>query len=228
MLYSFEQTRILERFSIVVARGIRASCRGVAQPGRAPGSGPGGRRFKSSLPDHFKSVRSGDMCNTTFRRHRLHFWPEGVLQGLRGFCLQINIAEIVIHKTNQPDAVVDFLDTDGLTGEGNAEVDLLVIEAETSAAGDHNGAIVEGVVRFGEAAIGARGSRVDRGRAFHGESLMRSFVIKLLQEGVELGWLSQNVGARRASGFFLQGQMHAFMPAILLGMARPDPLNGNS
>jgi hypothetical protein len=27
--------------------------RGVAQPGRAPGSGPGGRRFKSSLPDHY-------------------------------------------------------------------------------------------------------------------------------------------------------------------------------
>jgi hypothetical protein len=25
--------------------------RGVAQPGRAPGSGPGSRRFKSSLPD---------------------------------------------------------------------------------------------------------------------------------------------------------------------------------
>jgi hypothetical protein len=31
--------------------------RGVAQPGRAPGSGPGGRRFKSSLPDQsFQSV----------------------------------------------------------------------------------------------------------------------------------------------------------------------------
>src|SRR5271167_2623727 len=29
----------------------RRACRGVAQPGRAPGSGPGGRRFKSSLPD---------------------------------------------------------------------------------------------------------------------------------------------------------------------------------
>jgi hypothetical protein len=28
--------------------------RGVAQPGRAPGSGPGGRRFESSLPDHLK------------------------------------------------------------------------------------------------------------------------------------------------------------------------------
>jgi hypothetical protein len=30
--------------------------RGVAQPGRAPGSGPGGRRFESSLPDHLRSI----------------------------------------------------------------------------------------------------------------------------------------------------------------------------
>src|SRR5580698_1452086 len=30
---------------------LATPCRGVAQPGRAPGSGPGGRRFKSSLPD---------------------------------------------------------------------------------------------------------------------------------------------------------------------------------
>jgi hypothetical protein len=37
----------------VIACGIDVadSRRGVAQPGRAPGSGPGGRRFKSSLPD---------------------------------------------------------------------------------------------------------------------------------------------------------------------------------
>src|SRR5580658_9210675 len=42
------------------SKPVRAECskigrlttsRGVAQPGRAPGSGPGGRRFKSSLPD---------------------------------------------------------------------------------------------------------------------------------------------------------------------------------
>ena len=77
------------------------------------------------------------MGNRTFRRHRLHFWPEGVLQGLQGFFLQINIAEIVIHKTDQPDAVVHFFDTDSLAGEGYAEVDLLVVQAKTSAAGDH-------------------------------------------------------------------------------------------
>ncbi len=27
--------------------------RGVAQPGSAPGLGPGGRRFESFLPDHY-------------------------------------------------------------------------------------------------------------------------------------------------------------------------------
>ena len=32
---------------------VRLFRRGVAQPGRAPGSGPGGRRFKSSLPDQY-------------------------------------------------------------------------------------------------------------------------------------------------------------------------------
>jgi len=42
---------------------------------------------------------------------------------------------------------------------------------------------VERVVSFRDAAIGARGSRVDLGRAFHGESFMGSFLIEFLQEG---------------------------------------------
>src|SRR5205807_8281662 len=91
----------------------------------------------------FQRVRSGDMGNRTFRRHRLHFWPEGVLQGLQGVFLQINIAEIVIHKTDEPNAVVNFLDADGLPGERYAEVDFFVVQAKTSAAGDHDGAVVE-------------------------------------------------------------------------------------
>ena len=70
------------------------------------------------------------MGNRTFRRHRLHFWPEGVLQGLQGFFLQINIAEIVIHKTDQPDAVIHFFDADGLSGERHGEVDLLVVQVD--------------------------------------------------------------------------------------------------
>ena len=94
------------------------------------------------------------MGNRRFRSHGLHFWLEGVLQGLQGSLLQIDVAKIVVHKTDQPDAVVDFLDTDGLTGERHAEVDLLVVEAKTPTAGDYYGAIVERVVRFGDTAIG--------------------------------------------------------------------------
>src|SRR5439155_21760638 len=115
-------------------------------------------------------------------------------------------------------AVVNFLDADGLPGERYAEVDFLVVQAKTSAAGDHDGAVVERVVRFRDASIRTRGSRVDLGRGFHGESFMGAFVIEFLQEGVELGLLPQEVGARRAGGFLLQGEMHALMPAILLGM----------
>ena len=40
---------------------LRTESRGVAQPGRAPGSGPGGRRFKSSLPDHSFSRQFNDL-----------------------------------------------------------------------------------------------------------------------------------------------------------------------
>jgi hypothetical protein len=38
----------------------------------------------------------------------------------------------------------------------------------------------------------------------------------------------QEVGSRRLSSFFLQGEMHALMTAILLRMARLDPLDANA
>ena len=57
---------------------------------------------------------------------------------------------------------------------------------------------------------------------------MGSFVIEFLQESVELGLLLQDVGAGRASGFFLEGEMHAFLTTVLLRMPGPDPLNGDS
>src|SRR5271165_6888291 len=47
------------RHVVLVVAVNAAFRRGVAQPGRAPGSGPGGRRFKSSLPDQFlQAVRA--------------------------------------------------------------------------------------------------------------------------------------------------------------------------
>ena len=42
----------------------------MAQPGRAPGSGPGGRRFKSSLPDHY------------FQTLKRHLWFSVYIDGV--------------------------------------------------------------------------------------------------------------------------------------------------
>lgn len=40
--------------------------------------------------------------------------------------------------------------------------------------------------------------------------------------------LLEEVDGGRLGGFFLQGEMHAFVTAILLGMARLDPFDGNA
>ena len=56
--YGFESFR---------ARHIK---REVAQLGRAPGLGPGGRRFKSCLPDHKKSVDFFNNCKYNLKSRR--------------------------------------------------------------------------------------------------------------------------------------------------------------
>src|SRR6201993_3041071 len=104
----------------------------------------------------------------------------------------------------------------------------IVVQAKASAAGDHDRAVVKWVMRFWDASIRTGRSRVNLGRAFHVQGFMGSFVIEFLEEGVELGLLLRDIGARRAGGFFLQGQMHTFMPAVLLRMTGADPLNGDS
>src|SRR3982751_2613996 len=57
---------------------------------------------------------------------------------------------------------------------------------------------------------------------------MRAFGVELLQEGIEAGLLLKAVHPWRPCCFLLQGQMHAFMPAVLLGMAWFDALDGNA
>lgn len=57
---------------------------------------------------------------------------------------------------------------------------------------------------------------------------MRTLAIKNLDEVIEAGLLLEEVDGGRLGGFFLQGEMHAFVTAILLGMARLDPFDGNA
>ena len=69
---------------------------------------------------------------------------------LQSFFLQVDVTEIVVHKTNQPDTVIDLFDTHGLTRESGAEINFLFVDADSSAAGDHDGPIVERIREFSE------------------------------------------------------------------------------
>jgi len=157
-----------------------------------------------------------------------HLWPEGVVQGLQSFFLQIDITEIVIHEADEPDAVVDFLDADGLAGQAGAYVDFFAIEAQTAAVGDDDSLVVERVDEFLNALVRASGRRVDLRRTFHVQSFVRTFVVELLKEGVELGLLLQEIGAGWARGFFFEGQVHALVATILLGMTGPNAFDADT
>jgi hypothetical protein len=67
--------------------------------------------------------------------------------------------------------------------------------------------------------VGPRRGLVDLRRAFHVESFRRPLGIEDVDKPVEAGLLLQEVGSGGLSGFFLQGEMHAFLAAVLLGMA---------
>ena len=57
-----------------------------------------------------QDVQSGDILYRTFLRHSLHFWAERIFEWFERPRLQIEVSQIIIHKTNQPDVVVDFLE----------------------------------------------------------------------------------------------------------------------
>ena len=55
-----------------------------------------------------------------------------------------------MHKADQPDFIADLLDTDILTGEDSAEIDLSAPEADAATLGDGNDSVVERVVKLAE------------------------------------------------------------------------------
>jgi len=54
-------------------------------------------------------VWPGHIGYSSYRTHRLHFWAKRVFERLQSFFLQIDVAEIVLHKADQPNTFFDFL-----------------------------------------------------------------------------------------------------------------------
>ena len=69
---------------------------------------------------------------------------------------EIDEAEIVVQEADDPNAVVDLLDAEALTGEHGRDVDLLAVHADASATGDEDIAVMERIFELCDAAIGSR------------------------------------------------------------------------
>jgi hypothetical protein len=69
--------------------------------------------------------------------------PNRVVEGLQSFLLQIDEAEIVAHRADEPNTIVDFLDSETLSGEHGKDVHALCVHADTSAGGDERIAIMQ-------------------------------------------------------------------------------------
>jgi hypothetical protein len=68
---------------------------------------------------------------------------------------QVDISQIIVHEADEPNAVIDFLDSKLLSGQYGGDVDLLAIDAEVAAIGDERLPVVEGIVDLRQAPIGA-------------------------------------------------------------------------
>src|SRR5437762_11357410 len=112
-----------------------------------------------------------------YRGHRYHFWSEGICKGFEPASLVVEVSEIVIHKTDEPNPLVGLLDTDGLAGEHLAEIDLLPIEADAPAGRDGGCPVVEGIFDVGQASIGPWRRPISLRGILHVERLVRPFIV---------------------------------------------------
>jgi len=94
--------------------------------------------------------------------------------------------------------------------------------------GNDNGSVVKGVVDVRQSLVRTRRSLIDIRWTLHGESFVRSFVVEGLDEFVEARSLLKEIGGCWFGSFFFQGEMHAFMTAVLLGMPGLDPFDADA
>ena len=67
---------------------------------------------------------------------------------MQSFFLQIDVAEIVIHKADQPSTFFDFFDPHRLPREDRAEINFFSVKTDPSAVGHVDGAVVKRIIQF--------------------------------------------------------------------------------
>ena len=90
-----------------------------------------------------------------YRRDGLHFCSERVVDCLQGPLLEVNVSEVIVHESDEPDSVIDFLDSNALPREHGGDIDFLSVHADPAAGGYQHLAIMEGIIDVRQAVIDA-------------------------------------------------------------------------
>ncbi len=132
-------------------------------------------------------------------------------------------------KVDGPDPLIDFLQAHVCVRRDRGDIDPVVIPPNAPVGADVADLEAIGILQ-GRERLGHRpwGGRIDRGGRLEIERFMRAFVVKLGPEPIEPALLRAQAPGRGARGFGFERAMHAFMPAILLGLARLDELGQNA
>ena len=82
-------------------------------------------------------------------------------------------SQIVLHETDEPDAVGDLPDPDMLAREDGAEVDLTAADADSATTGDQDGTVVERILGRLWLGVGAGGRCLHLSGVVAAEGLVR-------------------------------------------------------
>lgn len=91
-----------------------------------------------------------------------------------------------------------------MTCEDDAEINLFSVQADSSTEGDVDRVVVKRIDELRQALIGSCGRAVDFRRTFHAKALVRTIVVELFDEMVELALLLKTIETRRACRFLLE------------------------
>ena len=75
---------------------------------------------------------------------------------MQGSCLQVDVAEIVVHEADQPNVGVDLAQTEALAGEDRRDGDGPAMQTDGPVAAGDEVAVVERIGEFGQANEAAR------------------------------------------------------------------------
>jgi hypothetical protein len=78
----------------------------------------------------------------------LHFWTKRVVERLQSLFLQIDVAEIVLHKADQPNTFFDFFDPRACPAKTVLRLFFFAVQTDASAVGDVNDAVVKRISKF--------------------------------------------------------------------------------